>query len=250
MATGAARARVAAVRGSGHHEPVSPNATQVAGAAARAALGLSCAFLGLLALLHALKPELDPSWRMISEYAIGRFGWLMSLAFFCWGGAVLALSIDLGPALRSGAGRVGRVWLVALAAALVGAGIFETDPITDPRGGAADQLHRSCGALVILTTPLAASLVARGLRASEGSVEPRLVWATRLTWLGLVGFLGSIALSRGLHPEAGRAGPEILMGWPNRVMVVLYHGWLIAAALRRSPTRTEAPGARGRERGV
>jgi hypothetical protein len=31
---------------------------------------------------HFLKPEFDPSWRMVSEYAIGRWGWVMQLAFF------------------------------------------------------------------------------------------------------------------------------------------------------------------------
>ena len=30
-------------------------------------------FLALLILLHVLKPEFDPTWRMISEYEIGRF---------------------------------------------------------------------------------------------------------------------------------------------------------------------------------
>jgi hypothetical protein len=29
-------------------------------------------FLALLILLHVLKPEFDPTWRMISEYEIGR----------------------------------------------------------------------------------------------------------------------------------------------------------------------------------
>jgi len=34
---------------------------------------------------------------MISEYAIGRYGWLMKLAFFCWGASVLALLTDQWP---------------------------------------------------------------------------------------------------------------------------------------------------------
>ena len=50
---------------------------------AYAAILFTAIFLGLLALLHFLKPELDPAWRMISEYEIGRFGWMMRLAFFC-----------------------------------------------------------------------------------------------------------------------------------------------------------------------
>ncbi len=30
--------------------------------------------VGLVALLHRLEPEFDPSWRMLSEYSLGRYG--------------------------------------------------------------------------------------------------------------------------------------------------------------------------------
>jgi hypothetical protein len=50
--------------------------------AARITFWLAALFLVLLAVLHILKPEYDPSWRMVSEYEIGRFGWAMQLAFF------------------------------------------------------------------------------------------------------------------------------------------------------------------------
>jgi hypothetical protein len=38
-------------------------------------------FLVLLAAMHFLKPEFNPTWHMISEYEIGRYGWLMQAAF-------------------------------------------------------------------------------------------------------------------------------------------------------------------------
>ena len=46
-------------------------------------------FVVLLAALHFIKPELDPSWHFVSEYAIGDYGWIMVLRFFPW---LLALS--------------------------------------------------------------------------------------------------------------------------------------------------------------
>ncbi len=49
--------------------------------AARISFAASAAFLALLAALHLLRPELDPSWRFISEYELGAHGWLMRLAF-------------------------------------------------------------------------------------------------------------------------------------------------------------------------
>jgi hypothetical protein len=46
-------------------------------------------FLILLAALHFLEPDFDPSKDPISEYELGRCGWVMALAFFslglrCW----------------------------------------------------------------------------------------------------------------------------------------------------------------------
>jgi Protein of unknown function (DUF998) len=52
---------------------------------------LACvAFLAILSVHHVLEPEFNPP-HLISEYQLGRFGWLMSLAFFCLGVASLAL---------------------------------------------------------------------------------------------------------------------------------------------------------------
>jgi hypothetical protein len=49
--------------------------------AARLSFAGAATFVVLLAALHFIKPELDPSWQFISEYAIGDYGWIMLLAF-------------------------------------------------------------------------------------------------------------------------------------------------------------------------
>jgi len=196
--------------------------------AADLAIACSLAFLAILALLHGLEPEFDPRWRMISEYELGRHGWLMSLAFWCWGAAVFALRAALG-------GRIGRLasgWFGLLGLALVGAGAFLTYPITAPRVDLPSGLHNLCGAIVILTFPVAATLAARRLPG-----ERAVAWATGLCWLGLAAFFGVMIATRVLHPEAGRVGPDVPIGWPNRFMVACYHVWLLAAARasRRGP---------------
>jgi hypothetical protein len=53
--------------------------------AARLAIAAAAAALLLLASLHVLSPEFDPSWRMVSEYANGHYGWVLSLMFAAWG---------------------------------------------------------------------------------------------------------------------------------------------------------------------
>jgi hypothetical protein len=44
----------------------------------------SVAALIFLTGLHLLSPEFDRSWRAVSEYANGQYGWVLSLMFICW----------------------------------------------------------------------------------------------------------------------------------------------------------------------
>lgn len=204
------------------------------GQAARAAVVLSCLFLDILILLHFLKPELDPSWRMISEYEIGRFGWLMSLAFFCWAGSVLTLSLALQRHLDTPSGKIGLGWMLLISVALVGAGIFKTNAILDDTPSLANTLHTLCGAFVIMTFPIAAALVARSLSQHPAWAPSKrwLLFGTLLLWLGMFVFFGSISVSNAINPAAGRVGPQVYLGWPNRIMVLVYNLWLIVTAIR------------------
>jgi hypothetical protein len=58
---------------------------------ARLSLGLVAMFLGLLAALPVLEPEFN-SGHLISEYQLGRHGWMMSLAFCAFGIGVMLLA--------------------------------------------------------------------------------------------------------------------------------------------------------------
>ena len=53
-------------------------------------------FLSLLVALHVFKPEVDPSWRMISDYELGRYGFVMVLAFVSLRSAPLVCSSPSG----------------------------------------------------------------------------------------------------------------------------------------------------------
>lgn len=198
----------------------------------------SAVFLCLLFVLHFLKPEFDPSWRMISEYAIGHLGWLMVLAFFCWGASVLSLVVALWTAFRGGSGVVARGWLILIAAALVGAGIFKTNPITDPAPTLAHRIHQICGTIVIFTFPIAVTMATKSLRQNEawGAFHGHLRRIRWLPWLGLLTFFSALIVFRLLHLHEPRIGPHVLIGWPNRLMVLSYHIWLqiLAVQVRRT----------------
>src|SRR5262245_12185357 len=69
--------------------------------------------------LHVLKSELSPTWRMVSEYEIGRHGWLMSSAFVLLAVACVATARALAPITANTAGRIGRAALHVTAGGLV-----------------------------------------------------------------------------------------------------------------------------------
>jgi hypothetical protein len=190
-------------------------------------------FLILLILLHFLKRELDPSWRMISEYEIGRFGWLMRLAFFCWGASVLALLTSIWTSLQFTSGMISRAWFILIVIALVGAGIFKTNPITDRTPSLVNTLHTLCGAIVILTFPIAATLAVRSLLQDPlwSAHQGKLIFGIVLVWIGMVAYFASIVIARIKDPRAGQAGgPHVYQGWPNRIMVLTYILWIVIVA--------------------
>ena len=191
-------------------------------------------FLAILFLLHFLKRELDPAWRMISEYEIGRFGWMMRLAFFSWGASVLAMLITIWPSLQPISGTISRWWFVLIVIALFGAGIFKTNPITENTPNRVNTIHTICGTIVILTFPIAATLAVRSLLHNPlwSAYQGLLIVGIVLAWIGVVAYFATIIISRIKDPKAGEAGhPPVYMGWPNRFNVVTYIIWIIIIAV-------------------
>jgi hypothetical protein len=180
--------------------------------------------VGLVVLLHRLEPEFAPSWRMLSEYALGRYGVLMRVAFLAGGTGVLASAVALG----------GSVWPASLGLILValgplGAAFVDTDPITTPPAERSRRsaVHAALGALFILGFPVAAT--AAGLGAvGDPAVGAVLAWAAVVPWIALAWFLGTSV--RYARPD-GRGAPDVPIGWPNRVSMLAYLGWVALAAL-------------------
>lgn len=197
--------------------------------AGRAAVAGSGGFVVLLALLHVLRDDLDPSWRVVSEYAVGPHGWLMTSAFLLLAvtaGAVAAVSWTRGSRRL---GRVGAVLLAITAVGMTLAGVFETDLVTVPSEDrtAVGRLHE-LGALLDLT-PFAAIVVTLAL--VRGVAAPvarrRLLLATML--LPLVGLAAFVSATTTQMSSAGVGAPEVLIGWPNRALILSYCVWYAAA---------------------
>jgi Protein of unknown function (DUF998) len=194
------------------------------------AIGLCVAFLAILSVLHVLEPEFNPP-HLISEYQLGRFGWLMSLGFFCLGAASLALFSAARQEIYTRPGRFGLWGLFIIGVAYVCAGMFPPDP----RWFVGSLLHGIGGLVVIFGSPLVFTLVSKGFvrnDASSTAARP-LIWTATLTWLSLALFCGSSVDFRG----APRSG-SIVVGWTNRILITTFVLWLLVAAFHvRSRSR-------------
>jgi len=94
---------------------------------ATAATGLFSYFFTALLLLHVLKADYTVVDHMISDYAVGRFGWIMATAFTSLASGCLLLGIGMfrqGP--PSWLGRLGAALLLIVFAGLVVMAIFPT----------------------------------------------------------------------------------------------------------------------------
>jgi hypothetical protein len=188
-------------------------------------------FVVLLAALHLIKPELDPSWHFISEYAIGRYGWIMTVAFLSLALSCVALFIALRSQIRTVSGRIGLVLLLISAAGLTIAGIFTTDPITASKDAltTSGNLHNLGGTLGI-AMPVGFTLLSWNLVRNPAWAQKRRPLLV-VTALALIGFLVAfLSLGVMLSQSGGEFGPGVLVGWPNRLEIVAYSVWLMAVA--------------------
>jgi hypothetical protein len=185
--------------------------------ATRLSLGLSVAFLALLTMLHVLEPEFN-SGHLISEYQLGDYGFLMSLAFCLMGANAVLLALLLGPRLCTRGGRVGWWGLLVIGAAFFVAGIFP--PIRTPV--IISYLHGISGLVAIFGSPITFTLVGRSLARSE------LRWATLVAWGGLWLFLASITVIRLTGQMDTPLPPQVSLA--NRFLIATYCIWFMVAA--------------------
>ena len=72
-----------------------------------------------LIAMHAIQPGLNPATHYVSEYAHGRFGWLVMVAYVAAGAGVMGMAWSAGSVL-SGT----RSLMLAICLALVGVGLI------------------------------------------------------------------------------------------------------------------------------
>ena len=192
--------------------PTVKPATAISLTAARISLVSGATLVVLLTALHFVKPDLNPSWHVISEYALGDYGWIMTIAFLTWGLSAVSLFVAIRSQVQTLAGRIGLVFLLVGAASPILAAIFPTDPITTPpdamttsgaihsTGGNAQRWH---------------SDRCHDTHAEPGSQEPQLVAGPKAAYLGDRSGMG---WGSGVYGIPGCSAPSKWRpAWPGRL---------------------------------
>lgn len=193
------------------------NATTVRTAAALAWVAAATAGFDLvvLAVLHALRTDVDPATDPVSDYAVGDYGTLEVLAILAVGLGALALTAALHQTPRRS--MVGLVLLAVFGLAKVVQAFFPIDvgDETTTSGG----IHNVLGTVAFVALPVAAVLLSR----SRGRVEM------------VVAVLLAVAMLAVLAADAMGG-----YGIAQRAFLVLSSTWVLVTAVRLS-LRQPAP---------
>lgn len=197
--------------------------------AARVAVAGGGICLALVALLHLLKPELDPSWRFVSEYAVGQHGWVMGVGFFALAAGYAAAFLIVRSQVRGVVGFLGLAFLLAAVVGLTLAAFFPMDPITiDPaEATAAGNMHALAAMIGMPSVPIAAMLISFNL-ARKPLWRPARAALVGWAMLALVSIVLMSATIMVLMPDSTSFGPDVAVGWPNRLVMLAYCGWVIS----------------------
>lgn len=170
---------------------------------------------------------------MVSEYALGKYKWLLTIFFCLWGVSSLLLALYLA-FLVQGIWS----WLGVLLLALSGIGAFS--------GGVFDINHKNHGlafALGVPTLPIAALLLNYHLLNVGLLTQKSTLFFAHATWISLVIMAGSMMLMFAGFKKAGITwdkdsapmnevpkGVIALGGYANRLLVLSYALWVLIIA--------------------
>lgn len=189
-----------------------------------------------LLLLHFTSPEFKPSWRMVSEYALGKHKWILTTFFLLWGTCSVLSAFLLWHIVTGKWAALGTILVFVTGIGAIFGGLFDVK----------HKLHGLAFGLGIPFLPIGVLLVSYHLVTKElwSSHQASMLYSAHSVWLSVVLMSISMMLLFAGFKKAGvPAGPNIeppailpagvigLNGYMNRVLVFCYILWpvLIAA---------------------
>ena len=182
------------------------------------------AFQLLMIAATVLRPEIDPAHNPISEYAIGRLGWLAVLGFQATAPAYASLAAALRHRLPSRLRPDGLFMLCYCALATAVVGLCVADPVRTPMSEltAMGRVHLTAGISAFVVLPVAAVAI-------NISLSRAVAWAESRKLLIVTGLLPTIGFGTLVTLVATVTPAE---GWPPRLMFLTYAAWTIAIAIK------------------
>jgi len=192
------------------------------------------AIISVVALisLHFASPEFAPAWRMVSEYANGKFEWMLFIFFCCWGISSFGAVYFLWHEVDAVAAKLGVLLLFISGTGEIMAAFFN---VNHPQ-------HGTAGTLGIPPFVIACLLISYHLRKKPGWIQEKgkLLLLSHLSWISLLlvaitmivmitGFKNAgIAIGPGQKPPAALPqGVTGLVGYANRLLILVFISWLL-----------------------
>lgn len=185
-----------------------------------------------LLMLHFLSPEYDPSWRMISEYAMGKYKTVITAFFLLSGICTILLPVLLWNETSSLWAKIGLVLVFLSGIGAVMGGLFDLK----------HPLHGAAFALGVPTIAVGALLVSYHFAKQPGwNLHSTItLLSAHAIWISLVLMGVSMAVMMNGFKQAGIAmGPDAtppdsvppgviaVTGYFNRLLVVCNTAWIM-----------------------
>jgi hypothetical protein len=140
--------------------------------------------------------------------------------FLAWALSCLSLFFAIKSQIRTLSGKIGLGFLFAAVVGMTMAAFF-------------DIRHSLHGLSAMIGNPgflIASALISKSLLHNPAwkSARRPLLWTAALAWVSFV--LLMAALFAGLSQSGGEFGPGVLIGWPNRLLVVSSCAWVMVVA--------------------
>jgi len=175
-------------------EPTPTSVHRPTGASLVAVIGIAAAFVGVV-IMHAARTDVDPLRTVMSQYANGSRGPVMSIVFYAFGATAIALGFRLRSAIaRHGITRAFPVLLWVAGASLIVAGVFEVDRPLAPQT-IQDAIHSNSAAAAFVMLIVAMLLFSLACRSDARWRSAR--------WL---------SLALGVAAALAAAGTQVLGG--------------------------------------
>lgn len=188
-----------------------------------------------LLTLHVVSSEFKPHFRMVSEYALGKHKWLLTLFFLCWGLCSISSGLMLWQFVSSSWAKFGVVLLFVTGIGAMMGGLFDVQ----------HKLHGLSFGIGVPFLPIGALIISYHLIKQAGWQDHNtsLLLSSHSIWISLVLMAVSMLVLFSTLKATGIAyGPDSpplnelpkgvigINGWANRLLVICYILYPVLAA--------------------